>query len=220
MNWLKKLFTKKPKGEFITIKTSWDEITVQEMMDLQTVIEDEDTEVNKMQTIISILTGKPFEWLGTLPIVTYKMLVNAIGFIHEQPKANKLQKQYTINGHKYIQCADVTRITTAQFIDYTNYVNNGEKDAVKILSVILIPEGHEYNQGYNIEDVQNDIKDMKWKDAMAVSFFLQKQFATYVMLMVDYSEKLMKESNPTEEQMKNFNQQKQVLNNMVLSLLS
>lgn len=221
MNIFKRIFGKKQNpNDIITIKTSWDEITVQEMMDISLVLEDEDTEYNKIQTLVSILTGRDFEYLGKLPMVTYKMLMQCVGFLQTKPEPNKLKKSYTINGHKYIQCADVTKVTTAQFVDYNNYVNSGEKDITKILSVMLVPEGHEYSQGYDIASVQEDIKDMKYKDALAISFFLQKQFAAYVMLMVDYSEKLMEKSNPTEEQMTKFKAQQQDLKNMVLYLLS
>lgn len=221
MNIFKRIFGKKQNpNDIITIKTSWDEITVQEMMDISLVLEDEDTEYNKIQTLVSILTGRDFEYLGKLPMITYKMLMQCVGFLQTKPEPNKLKKSYTINGHKYKQCADVTKVTTAQFVDYNNYVNNGEKDITKILSVMLIPEGHEYSQGYDIADVQEDIKSMKYKDALAISFFLQKQFAAYVMLMVDYSEKVMEKSNPTEEQMKKFKAQQQDLKNMALYLLS
>jgi hypothetical protein len=221
MNILKRIFKKKTNpNDIITIKNSWDEITVQELMDINTVIEDEDTESNKMQTLISILTGKDFEYLGGLPMVTYKMLMGCTAFLQNKPKPNKLKSKYIINGKTYIQCGDVTKITTAQFVDYNNYIMNNEPDISKILSVILVPEGHDYNQGYNIEEAIEDIKTMRYKDALAISFFLQKQFAAYVMLMVDYSEKLMKESNPTEEQMMKFQAQQQALKNMVLYLLS
>jgi hypothetical protein len=221
MNILKRIFKKKTNpNDIITIKNSWDEITVQELMDINTVIEDEDTESNKMQTLISILTGKDFEYLGGLPMVTYKMLMGCTAFLQNKPKPNKLKSKYIINGKTYIQCGDVTKITTAQFVDYNNYIMNNEPDISKILSVILVPEGHDYNQGYNIEEAIEDIKTMRYKDALAISFFLQKQFAAYVMLMVDYSEKLMKESNLTEEQMTKFKVQQQALKNMVLYLLS
>ena len=220
-NLFKRIFKKKETpNDIITIKTSWDEITVQEMMDITLVLEDEDTDYNKMQTLVSILTGRDFEYLGKLPMVTYKMLMSCVKFLQEKPEPNKLKKEYVINGHKYKQCADVTRVTTAQFVDYNNYVSNNEKDITKILSVMLVPEGKEYGQGYKVEDVQEDLKSMKYKDALAISFFLQKQFAAYVMLMVDYSEKLMKESNPTEEQMMKFQAQQQDLKNTVLFLLS
>lgn len=221
MNIFKRIFKKNTNpNNIITIKTSWDEITVQEMMDINTVIEDEDTEANKMQTLISILTGKDFEYLGSLPMVTYKMLIGCTAFLQTKPEPNKIKSKYIINGKKYIQCGDVTKITTAQFIDYNNYIMNKESDISKILSVILVPEGHDYNQGYNIDEAIEDIKTMKYQDALGVSFFLQKQFAAYVMLTLDYSKRTLMESNPTKEQMEKFKTQETDLKNMVLYLLS
>jgi len=219
MNIFKRLFKRKQANEVVTIKTSWDEITVQEMMDITSVIEDEDTEDNKIQSILSILTDKDFDYLNRLPVVTYTSLANRLAFLQKQPTPNKLKKSYTINGHKYIQCADVSKITTAQFIDYNNYMNNNEKDISKILSVMLIPDGCEYGQGYNIEDVQEDIKSMLYKDALAVSFFLQKQFVVFVKLMVDYLGEKMKKVNLTKEQRTAFNNLQRGLKDMASYLL-
>lgn len=213
------IFKKKSNTDFVTIKSSWNDITVQDMMDITFVLEDEDTEENKINGLICILTGKDFDYIADLPLFTYKELVKRLQFLQTEPKPNKLKKKYVINGTTYVQCADVTKVTTAQFIDYNNYINNKEKDISKLLSVMLIPKGHEYNKGYEIEDVQNDIKSMSYLDAMGISFFLQKQFVAYVMLMLDYSEELLKKSNPTKEQMQMFNQLKQVLKNTGLSLL-
>lgn len=218
MNIFKRIFSK-DTSNIITIKSSWTDLTVQDMMDITMVLEDEDTEQNKILNIVSILTGKDVEYLISLPITTYKQLVNKIAFLQTAPKPNRLKNSYIINSHKYRQCADVTKITTAQFIDYNYFNQNNEKDLSKLLSVMLIPEGKDYNQGYYITDVQEDIKTMLYLDALAISFFLQRQFVAYVMLMADYSEKVMKENKMPKEQMKLFQDLRQVLKDTGLSLL-
>ena len=70
-----------------------------------------------------------------------------------------VQDTYIINNVTYKLFKDVEKISTAMFIDYSNYVQNdfSINNYNEFLSIFLIPEGHTYNDGYDIRKVQNDI---------------------------------------------------------------
>lgn len=70
-----------------------------------------------------------------------------------------VQDTYIINNTKYKLFKDVEKISTAMFIDYSNYLQNNFNinNYNEFLSIFLIPETHTYNDGYDIRKVQHDI---------------------------------------------------------------
>lgn len=72
-----------------------------------------------------------------------------------------VQDTYIINNVKYKLFKDVEKISTAMFIDYSNYLQNNFNinNYNEFLSIFLIPEGHTYNDGYDVRKVQSDIDD-------------------------------------------------------------
>ena len=94
------------------------------------------------------------------PITEVKKYFNEINLLLKTdiPK-EVVQDTYIINNVKYKLFKDVEKISTAMFIDYSNYVQNNFNinKYNEFLSIFLIPEGHTYNDGYDIRKVQNDI---------------------------------------------------------------
>lgn len=94
------------------------------------------------------------------PITEVKKYFNEINLLLKTdiPK-EVVQDTYIINNVKYKLFKDVEKISTAMFIDYSNYVQNNFNinNYNEFLSIFLIPEGHTYNDGYDIRKVQNDI---------------------------------------------------------------
>ena len=88
--------------------------------------------------------------------------------------------------------ADIPSITTAQYVDYQNYMKEEHIDLQKVISVFLIPEGHNYNDGYNMKEVIADIDDMRFVDAQALGFFIQKQSGLFIIVLKDYLSQKMK----------------------------
>ena len=76
-------------------------------------------------------------------------------------------------------------MTAAQFIDYQNYI--GTEHFEDYLSVFFIPEGHKYNDGYDIEQVKKDLLELDFPTVKSVAFFftiflakLQNSFLSYL----------------------------------------
>lgn len=79
---------------------------------------------------------------------------------NEKPKA-----KYTLNGTEYWMTLDYGNITTAQYIDFQNYTKND--DLLGIVSTCLIPEGHSYNDGYDMKDLE----ELSIHDGMSITAF-------------------------------------------------
>ena len=89
----------------------------------------------------------------------------------------------------YFDCL-LGNVTTAQYVDFINYSKTS--DIVKMLSVFMIPEGHKYNDGYDMLEVFEDIQDMPIPILYSASFFFNRQFATFIKIFQRYSMKQLK----------------------------
>ena len=86
--------------------------------------------------------------------------------------------------------------------DYSNYLKEkkGVENFSKLISVFLIPKGHKYNDGYDIDELIELIEsDMKMIDINAISFFLQRQYITSIGIITAYSIRTMKKTMMKEQ---------------------
>lgn len=176
----------------LTIKNSWDEITWREYEQIEQILQTDIPSDYKSVHLISVLTGLPVEDIENLPIMTVQRLMPYLDFLYTEPETHYHQFEYTVNGHEYTFKGQLNDITTAQYIDYRTYSSEENKDVVKLMSVFLIPKGHDYNDGYDMEQVQTDISDMCWLDVRAAAFFFRVQLAAFILILKSYLEKTMK----------------------------
>lgn len=199
------------------MKNKWEELTLNEVLLIQQIISADIDDTYKASNILAVLSGKEVDEIESLPIQKFIKLTPNLEFLQTTPKRGKHSDVYTINDKRYELHADITDITTAQYIDYQTYMKEETPDLVKLTSVFLIPENHKYNDGYKMEDVWEDIGNMKFTDVDAIAFFLRKQFALYTMITADSLNREMK-----KEKVKKKDRDRVLLplHSMALSLLS
>ena len=201
----------------ITLKNSWESITYFEFEQLAQISEADIPENYKTTHILSILTGESIEDIENLPITIFMKLSRELSFLNEQPKTVPHKNEYEVNGRKYILQAEVDKICTAQFLDYNNYSKEENPSTTKIASCFLVPEGHSYGDGYDINQVMFDIGCMPFQDVNSIAFFLQIQYAAYILISRDYIDRQMKKLKvPKKKRRESLTH----LNNMARSLLS
>ena len=193
----------------------WGDMTIQQFVELNQILTADIPDTYRAVNLVSVLTNISVDELEGYPITLFSRLNSRLEFLNTPIPKVKHQNEYVLNGRKYILDADISAISTAQYIDYQEYIK--ENNPIQIMSLWLIPEGHKYNDGYSIEKVMLDIQDMKMLDVQAVAFFLQHQFATYILILADYSKKEMKKMKMKK---KDIQRLQTLLNNMASSLLS
>lgn len=200
--------------ENINMVNSWGEMTLSQFIELEQILKADIPETYKSANIVSCLSGLSLEEVENLPLTTFTRLNNQTLFLLDEIPTTKHKDYYIINNTKYVLKADVTDITTSQYIDYQSYIKEG--DLVKLLSLFLIPEGHKYNDGYNMSKVQYDIENMVLLDAQSIAFFLRIQLAASILIMKDcLKEQMKKEKKPKQE----IRQVETLYNNMASCLL-
>ena len=155
---------------------NYNKLTLGKYMEIQEISRDEHLEdIDKQVQILSILTGMAEEEILHLPIGEYKELVAKSAFLNpETINVHPIAKRYLVGGFELIPVKDFRKIETCQYIDFQTYAPDLDKYLVEFLSVILVPKGHRYNEGYDILEVQKAIRDeMSVSDGISIAgFFL------------------------------------------------
>lgn len=95
-----------------------------------------------------------------------------------------------LNNSEYTVNYNIDKLTMAQYIDFQTYVykDNTLNNLGNILSVFIIPKGHKYNEGYDINVVQDEIFNyMPISLASEISFFLKKRSLISMQAKMLYS---------------------------------
>lgn len=169
-------------------KLIWDNISLKTFCEIQAIITD-DTLDNEEQIVLLLQLLYGIDILHE-PISTTKQLIsNVYELLSTEMKEQILLDTYTINGTEYKFIKDLSKISTLQYLDCTGYLqeDNTIFNYNKLLSVFLIPVGHEYNDGYDMDKVQSDIDNyLPITSVITMSTFFLKFWKRYIKLSQKY----------------------------------
>lgn len=163
-----RLFKKKKESK------NWYDISLAQFKKIKELLSDIDdyTAFNLMDVVYDIdSTSMPISQLNQY----------SIEFLKKDLPTTKLKKHYNLNNVEYDSHYDLTEIKTSQFIDYQNYLKEGA-EFEKLLSVFFTPKGHEYNDGYDIKKVQEDLLSLDIVTVNSAAFFFKSQLIAYTTL--------------------------------------
>lgn len=179
----------------------WNDVTVSQFLELQEIIKIED-ETDRLLAIIELFFG---ENSVDLPIYEFNKKIKELDFLKTEVPKNHIVNTATVNGRKYKVDALVGHISTAQYVDFTNYMKEDpEKNITKCLSVFFIPEGHKYNDSYDMLQVIDDMGSLPIDIAMSESFFFSRQYKKFIKIFQSSSIKKIKKTNLPKEVKKNL----------------
>lgn len=167
-------------------KMTWYDVKLYQFNELQNIIKIED-ETERVIAMAQLFWGDD---VIDLPLKDFNDKVRELEFLNEELPTQVPPKKVEINGNKYFVDCLLGNITTAQYIDFTNHSETG--DMSKILSVFIVPEGHKYNDGYDMLKVMDDIKSMPIPIVNNIAFFFERQFYVFMKIFQYYSIKRVK----------------------------
>ena len=171
---------------------NYNRLTLGQYMEIQEISRNESLEdIDKQVQILSILTGVAEDELLHLPIQEYKELVVKSGFLNpENINYHPVAKKYILGKFELIPCRDFRKIETCQYIDFQTYAPDLDKYLVEFLSVILVPKGHRYNEGYDILEVQKALREnMTVPDGVSIAGFFLTWCRRSIQDSLNYSRK-------------------------------
>lgn len=176
----------------------WNDVKYYQFEKLQELLKIDNDE-ERMIEVAQLLLG---EEVLNLPVAEFAKKVKELDFLQSEMPSGIPPKKITINGRKYFLDCLLGNVSTAQYIDFTNHSKTN--DICKMLSVFLIPEGHKYNDGYDILQVMNDIKDLPVTVVNDTAFFFGRHYNVFMRIFQSYSIKNIKKTNLPKEVKKNM----------------
>lgn len=176
----------------------WNDIKYRTLLDIREAANIED-ENERVYAIMEAVFG---EDVLNLPLKDFNEKCKELQFLQKEIPNDLHVKDIKVNGREYYFDGILGKITTAQYIDFQNYQKNNDEQ--KSFSVFIIPKGHKYNDGYDMDQVFKDILDMPVPVLFSASFFFSRQFELFIRIFRRYSIKQMKKLGLPKEAMENL----------------
>lgn len=177
---------------------TWNNITYRQLLDIREAANIED-ENERVYAIMEAVFG---ESVLDLDLKNFALKCKELEFLQKPIPNNLHVKDIKVNGREYYFDGLLGKITTSQYIDFQNYQK--ANDEYKSFSVFIIPKGHKYNDGYDMDQVFNDILDVPVPILFSASFFFIRQFELFIKIFRHYSIKQMKKTGLPKEVMENL----------------
>lgn len=196
---------------------NFDKLTIGQYIEIQAIDRDETLDdIDKQVQTISILTGLDVDEIMHRPITEYKEMAAKAAFIApENIHYHPVAKKYLVGGFELVPVRDFRKIETCQYIDFQTYAQDLDKYLVEFLSVILVPNGHRYNEGYDILDVQRAIReDMSVSDGVSIAGFFLTWCRKSIQDSLNYSKReamKIKDKEKREKILENIRKQERIL---------
>lgn len=211
--------------------SSWYQVPIKVYGELRDVLEsEEERDEEKMVYILSILTGLDIDNVLDLSLFDYERLAAKAMFVYRPiPKRPVGIRHLTIDGRKFDVQTDFSKVTTAQYMDFTNYFRDPKKYYSNILSTFIIPQGHRYNEGYEASEVAELFNEkLSIADADNACFFFASWSMNSMRLILTLyqrrAKKMMRKIKDKEQREKMeevvnlYHQQKQLLDGLATSM--
>ena len=159
-------------NQTIAMIDTYDRLPLGRYMDIVQISRDESLDdLDRQIAIISVLSGMGTEDILALDLASFSELSLRTSFLNREAKEGSVAGSYRLGKLELVRVKDFRSLTAGQYIDFQQYCKNGA-EIVDLLSVILIPKGHRYNDGYDTDDVRKAIGDhLTLPEALALQGF-------------------------------------------------
>lgn len=174
-------------------KNSWRDISINDYYTIKDIIEDETLEnYEKEVKLIGFINNMTDDEVWNLDVTKFRELqVNATWIYEFNFKQNKTFKKITLNNSKYVVDINLQHFTVAQYIDFQTFwpktFTNMREVIGNVLAVFIVPKGHKYNDGYDINKVIEDIKnEIDIMTANEILFFFLSTYQILTRITLNY----------------------------------
>lgn len=181
-------------------KLTWMDVTLYQFNLLQEVIGIED-ETERVIRLAEVLLG---DEVLNLPLKEFNERVKELSFLKDEVPVQNPPKSIEVNGRKYYMDCLLGNVSTAQYVDFRNHSNVTNPDMAKMLSVFIIPEGHKYNDGYNMIEVIKDINDLPIPVVNSAAFFFGRQLNKFIEIFQSSLIRKLKKAKMDKQMEKNL----------------
>ena len=179
---------------------NWDSITIEKYYDLQDILNDEvDDDITKNVKMVALITDIDEDEVWNMDMAEAGEYISRLQFLNKFELPDNPNMKFNLPGYQLKVMKDVSKISVAQYVDFQNFVKLPLREGMeKILSIFLIPEGCKYNDGYDIIDVQKEIREnLSFRVAEGLlSFFIEKYGELLIHSLVYCRRQVKKTKDP------------------------
>lgn len=168
----------------------WNDISVDDYLKIRKIFEETEDIYQRQVELVAVVSRKSVDEVLDMPIQDFRKYAHSLSFIENEPEKVAPPSVIELRGRKYDVRYDVENMTTAQYIDFQAYAV--EDDYVGMTSVVLIPKGKKYNDGYDLVEVMDDIRSMKIQDLLSICFFFRCRYEALMNSSVKLLERKLK----------------------------
>ena len=192
----------------------WDNISIEKYYQILDILNDEeDDDITKNVKLVAAILEKDESEVWDMDLAEVGQYISKLQFLNkfEMPRTPNMKVKLPSYDLQVIK--DLTKINIAQYVDYQNFVTMPLRDGMdKILSIFLIPEGKTYNNGYDILEVQKEIRQyMSFRVAEGLLSFFLKRYGELLVHSLAYCRRQMKKVKDQEKRMELEMKEKQVM---------
>ncbi len=185
---------------------NYNKLTIGKYQEVLEAIRDYEDEHERNTALIAVLSDQEPDEVLNLSLSEYKARVDGLRFLLEEPVQAPIKNRYRIGNMELDLCADLSKLTAGQYIDYQTFIKDVEKNMVELLSVFLIPKGKKYGD-YDMGEVHEAIREnLSICDALGLSaFFLalsQALIESTLTSLIRRMKKMKRKAKTPEEKKK------------------
>lgn len=181
-----------------TDKFNWSSITGDKYWAMKDILDDPATsDAEKEVELVSLVTGLDEETIWNLPLDESLDLINKLAFLNSFSLIPNFKPKYINTPSFKLKVLDnIARLTYVQFVDYQQYMSRPLRDSYdKLLSIFLIPDKCSYNSGYDIAEVQRELREyLGWREIQSLLNFFLKRSVELLHRSLTCYQRQMKES--------------------------
>ena len=141
---------------------------------------------DRVSATITAIYGLTPDDIDNLQLSEYADYVRAIRFLAGDMPKHRVANRYRLDQWQLVPMTDIGRWTTAQYIDFQDMAKAMPDMLVTMLSTLLVPSGHKYNDGYDMDALHRDIgNEMAVAEAVALLDFFLRRSVTTISRMLD-----------------------------------
>lgn len=178
---------------------TWNDITLRKWTEIESIYKKKyEDEILQTADIISVVfeIENPME----LSPAEFSKYVEQLSFLTKPIPEKKLCNSYTINGTLYNFKGNIYEISMGALMDWRRYSTEENIDYAQCLTVFMIPDGHKYDDGYDMDKALNDINSLPIGDVLKLFTFFQAALQLSMDILLNYFNKLLKKTKLTKEE--------------------
>lgn len=183
----------------------WEEITVKQYYEILEILREDVGDALEMNSRLIDCIWKIDS--ADIPVIRFSYYLDELQFLNKPYEPKTPKKEYVVKGVKFRPTLDVSKITTAQYVDFQELVKT--EDHKLMLNVLFIQDGKEYGEVDNSDLLWENLPLTDYSDVM---FFFLHLLDSLMMDTLNSSKKILKKMYRKE---KDPQKKEELMNQMV-----